>query len=223
MKYLIKKIFSKELSEIYLKWEERQKINRAEFDKTIPRFDLESKHIANTRILVNRQELLKLMPKNAICAEIGVDKGEFSEEILRETSPQKLFLIDAWNDQVYHNGLRDLVLKKFKNEITSGLIEIKIGYSTDVLSDFPDQFFDWIYLDTAHTYNITIAELNILKIKMKPGGIITGHDYVTGYWLGGFRYGVIEAVHELCVKDNWELIYLTNETHQHRSFALRKL
>ena len=48
----------------------------------------------NSRIL-----LLRKMPKGAICAEIGVWKGDFSKLILNITSPMKLHLIDPWEYQ----------------------------------------------------------------------------------------------------------------------------
>ena len=124
---------------------------------------------------------------------------------------------------VYHDSLKLVVEKRLANEIESGQVEINVGLSTEVLHHYPNEFFDWVYLDTAHTYEVTIAELNILKHKVKKGGLITGHDYVTGYWPDYIRYGVIEAVHELCVKEDWELLWLTNEIDQHRSFAISKI
>lgn len=42
-----------------------------------------------------RDFLLKQMPKNSICAEVGVYKGKLSERILKLTNPKKLVLIDA--------------------------------------------------------------------------------------------------------------------------------
>ena len=167
--------------------------------------------------------LLKTLPPNSICAEIGVDKGVFSEEILQFVAPSKLHLIDAWGDpHRYHDGLKSFVKDKFKTQILAGQVVMNIGFSTDVLRMFPDHYFDWVYLDTDHTYKTTAAELAILKSKMKSGGIIAGHDYINGNWISGFRYGVIEAVHELCVKEDWELLYLTIETGQSQSFAIRK-
>ena len=43
-----------------------------------------------------RDFLLKLLPQNSIGAEIGVHKGDFSEEILRDVRPNELHLIDPW-------------------------------------------------------------------------------------------------------------------------------
>lgn len=95
--------------------------------------------------------------------------------------------------------------------------------STEAAQDFEDGYFDWIYIDTDHSYETTRDELELYAPKMKPGGIIAGHDYKIGNWISMYRYGVIEAVHEFCVKHNWELIYLTVEPSESQSFANRKI
>jgi hypothetical protein len=135
-----------------------------------------------------------------------------------------LHLIDAWGDpKRCPDGLKILVKEKFEKEIKEGIVEMNIGFPTEVLKNFPDHDFDWVYLDTDHTYKVTADELNILKSKVKVDGIISGHDYIIGNWVGDCRYGVIEAVHELCVKDNWELLYLTVNKNEVPSFAINKI
>jgi len=197
---------------------------RYENEKLIPKYNLQQKNIQNLKVLLDRESLLSNLPKNAVCAEIGVDEGSFSEKILKQTTPKKLHLIDAWGDPLrYHDGLKTLVRNKFKNEIEEKVIELNIGYSTITLERFPDNYFDWAYLDTNHTYKVTADELAILKDKVKPRGIIAGHDYIIGNWVDDCRYGVIEAVYELCVKDNWELLYITANFNESPSFAIQKL
>ncbi len=193
-------------------------------EDAIPRVELHQKHVQNARLLANREQLLAKLPKHKVCAEIGVDKGDLSAQILQFASPAKLHLIDAWGDsERYHDGHKRQVEEKFREEIAQGRVEINLGLSTAVLPTFPDAYFDWVYLDTAHTYSVTAAELAILKHKVKRKGIISGHDYCMGNWVVRRRYGVIEAVHELCVQADWELVFLTCETNQFRSFAIRKI
>jgi hypothetical protein len=154
--------------------------------------------------------------------EVGVAEGDFSERILSITSPQVLHLIDAWGDGQYR-GLRSLVENKLRNEIDQGQVVIHQGRSISELVRFKDNYFDWVYLDTSHDYKTTSMELELCRRKVKTSGIIAGHDYVTGSWVYRLRYGVIEAVHEFCMKYDWELLYLTHESHRHLSFAIRQL
>jgi predicted O-methyltransferase YrrM len=128
-----------------------------------------------------------------------------------------------WSSTRYHGGLEQVVRDKLQREIAEGRVHIDLGRSTDVLQRYPDGTFDWVYIDTDHGYSVTAEELELCRLKVKPGGIIAGHDYVTGNWDGGVRYGVVEAVHEFCVRYEWELILLTHETDRHLSFAIRAI
>lgn len=189
----------------------------------IPDFQISEKVIRNTKLLLNRERLLDHLPKNGIVAELGVDEGIFSELILSTCKPAKLFLVDVWDTQNYNSAKRELVSEKFKAELESGVVEIKVGFSTEVGLKFNDGYFDWIYIDTDHSYQNTKKELEIWRSKVKEGGIIAGHDFIKGYWDGLVRYGVMEAVYEFCSEYNWEIIYLTMEISGHPSFAIRKM
>lgn len=52
--------------------------------------------ITNAQLCQNRQELLAHMPCGGVVAEVGVDEGNFSQQILEICNPQKLYLIDSW-------------------------------------------------------------------------------------------------------------------------------
>ena len=56
-------------------------------------------------------------------------------------------------------------------------MEINLGLSTDVVSQFQDNYLDWIYIDAGHGYDDCLDDLkNSLKI-VKNGGLILGDDY----------------------------------------------
>jgi hypothetical protein len=132
-------------------------------------------------------------------------------------------LIDAWTDEGY-KGRLGIVKKRFEKEIKLGQIVINQGLSSTELERFDDGYFDWVYIDTNHTYITTAKELEISQRKVKRGGIIAGHDYTIGIWSGSAsRFGVIEAVHEFCTKYKWEMIYLTHEKNRCLSFALKQI
>lgn len=189
----------------------------------IPKVELRDEHLQHAKLIPSRKELLELLPKDGVVAELGVDKGDFSQLILSINKPKKLHLVDFWGSKRYNQDKRRKVEQMFKEQIENNKVEINLGLSTVVESSFDNEYFDWIYIDTDHSYATTIQELKLYAPKIKKGGIIAGHDYILGNWNGLVRYGVIEAVHQFCVENNWEIIYLTTELHNPPSFAIRRI
>ncbi len=196
---------------------------RKQLFRHYPKSNFGPEHLQHLVSLTDRTELLRKLPANAVVAEIGVNEGDFSEKILSICTPQKLVLIDVWASKRYHGGLFDMVKNRFATQIAEGKIEIMRDYSFGAIAACADATFDWVYLDTDHTYDTTRKELELLRPKMKKGGIIAGHDYIIGNWDDGHRYGVIEAVREFCLAYRWEMIYLTHELDDHPSFAIRAI
>ncbi|WP_194976838.1 class I SAM-dependent methyltransferase [Aquiflexum lacus] len=180
-------------------------------------------HIQNLKAVPTREDLLALLPKNGVVAELGVDRGGFSEKILKINTPLKLCLIDVWQSKRYPEKLYQEVSSKFKEELKNKKVEIHRGYSTEVVNNFPEGYFDWIYIDTVHDYRITKLELELYRSKLKKGGIIAGHDFIVGEIDVPWKYGVIEAVYEFCKEHHWEIIYLTMERGISPSFAIREI
>jgi len=73
----------------------------------IPKFDLTGEHIKNAKLLPNRNELLSVLPKNGIVAELGVDEGHFSDLILNINNPKTLHLIDLWGTKRFSQTKRE--------------------------------------------------------------------------------------------------------------------
>jgi hypothetical protein len=188
-----------------------------------PKSNFENIHLQHLVSLKDRVELLSKLPAHGVVAEIGVNEGDFSEKILALCHPHKLVLIDVWASKRYHGGLFEKVKSRFSKQLHDQQVEIIRDLSFGAIGQCPDHYFDWVYLDTDHTYATTHRELELLRPKMKPGGIIAGHDYIIGNWNAGYRYGVVEAVREFCLNYNWEMIYLTHELNDHPSFAIREI
>ena len=214
LRYLIKKILH-----IFRKIDEENKIRVL---NSIPIFLLSKAHIKNTKILLNRSELLHLLPKYGVVAELGVASGNFSSEILNICNPKKLYLVDTWSPNSTEGTMQE-VEEKFKNQINNRSVVILNSSSLNVVKQFNDVTFDWIYIDTDHSYKTTISELRLWASKIKDTGIIAGHDYDMGSWVHGYKYGVIEAVNQFCVEENWQIIYLTACHHEVVSYAIKKI
>jgi hypothetical protein len=183
---------------------------------------LKPRHIKNLRVVTTRFVLLTLLPSNGIVAEVGVYDGDYSEKILTLSKPKRLHLIDAWSSKRSGDDKLNKVQSRFRAEIECGQVVINRGLSWDELGKFPDAYFDWVYLDTSHKYEDTTRELEISRLKVKPDGLIGGHDYTTGNIERPLKYGVIHAVNEFCLRYNWEMIYLTHEPSRYLTYVIRR-
>ena len=114
--------------------------------------------------------------------------GEFSELILNH-SPQKLYLVDTWeageiisadqngnNFREYKDGTQiyEHVRQKFGGLSNVEIIRIS---SIDFLSSCPLDHLDFVYIDTYQDFNLTLSELTLARLAVKPGGYICGHDF----------------------------------------------
>lgn len=161
-------------------------------------------------MISTRDEINLLLKTNSIGCELGVFEGEFSEILLKENKFSKLYLVDLFDGMVesgdksgnnvrYKNSadLLNTVSNKFLNK---QCVEIVKKDSVSFLESFPDNYFDFIYIDTSHQYEHTKKELNISLRKIKESGIIAGHDY------NKYRFdGVVRAVDEFSEENNLKL------------------
>jgi hypothetical protein len=167
--------------------------------------------------------------QGGIGAEIGVHKGFFSHTLLWALRPERLHLIDPWyllgekwewasGNQSTNKALRN-VLFWFRRELAGpqARVELHIGYDEEVLTHFSDNYFDWVYLDTSHTYEQTKVELALLTNKIKSGGVIAGDDWFTDSAHPFF--GQYRAITEFLSESGFVLLYSSDADHQ---WALRK-
>lgn len=191
-------------------------------------YQLSDEHIARCRLVPNRQQLLELLPSNGVVAELGVYRGDFASKILDISKPKQLYLIDSWkpdfqNPEQTVDANEEFTRNKFRNEIEKGVVQIVKEESAVALESFDDEFFEWVYLDSDHSYEYTKKELEICSKKVKKNGLICGHDYTKGTWYAWVRFGVVEAVNEFCITRGYEFVYLTIEPSMYFSYALRKI
>ncbi len=195
---------------------------RRELRRNTPLTQLSMEHTENARLLPDRAELMKRIPKGGIGVEIGAAFGDYTADILSHNEPKKLYLVDLWGQDRYKSGL-DAIENKFAVNIFSGQLELHQGTSLQRLPDFADASLDWVYIDTDHSFDLTWQELVLCDQKVKQEGRIMGHDFCAGNVVKPIVYGVVEAVTKFCKDYDWQFEYLTVESHAHFSFCLKRL
>lgn len=127
-------------------------------------------------------------------AEIGVADGYFSQVLCENIPGLILHCIDPWS--VYKENRRGGKQLQHDDNYTSTLVrlsgydaELIMSKSEDAVFNFEDNSLDFVYIDGNHDFDYVMQDIIIWSRKVKPGGIISGHDYYH------FRNsGVIEAV-----------------------------
>ena len=141
-----------------------------------------------------RAYILEQLNKNSKFVEIGVWKGDFSEQIWNISSPNLLVLVDSWSfdekirgcapqvngeeplNQNFFDQAKKDTYDKFESIQNVHILDLN---SLDASSNYEDNFFDYIYIDAEHTYEAVLNDLNVWYPKLKKNGVLFGDDY---YW-----------------------------------------
>jgi len=115
-------------------------------------------------------------------AEIGTDRGFFAEELSQLNPEGKLICIDPWKVySAYHDFTDQHKLDKNYEETKRRLApyncEIIKKSSEGAIKDFKENSLDYVYIDGNHEFEYVLWDIQHWSKIIKPGGIISGHDY----------------------------------------------
>jgi predicted O-methyltransferase YrrM len=150
------------------------------------------------RIVPRREFILADMVKGGRVVEVGTQEGLYAEKILALCQPDELHLIDINLGPLHARGNGELLGRAILHE----------GDSSTILRSFPDEHFDWLYLDAGHFYSEVKADVEVAKTKVKRGGHIIFNDYCLWSSVEFTAYGVPYAAHELILEHGWRVTHL---------------
>ena len=172
---------------------------------------------------LDRASLLQVLPKGGIGMEIGVNRGFYSRRILKDAQPSVLHLVDPWptnrsDEYISTYRVKDnmedhyqLVRRTFSNEIAAGTVVLHREYSQDCAGRFTDATFDYIYVDGMHSYEACYRDLGLYASKLKPGGILFGHDFSNTESGRRKQFGVVSAVRDFVEQSDFMPVAVTLE------------
>ena len=165
-----------------------------------------------------RNDLIDTLPKDLVVAELGVFRGEFSNEIHQRIHPSTLYLVDIWEgtmgsgdkdgqNHITINNMED-VYREIKDRYSNTTnVQVIRNPSLEFLNSHQNDTFDVIYVDADHHYHAVKADLIASYHKLKNGGYLMGHDYIHN----PYEPAVIEAVTEFCNEYGQEISALTKD------------
>lgn len=169
-------------------------------------------------MFTNRIELLSIVPKRCVFAELGVFIGSYSQKILDIVTPSKLYLVDVFKEGNAHSSgvhVKDLSLyydflcKKYAQDKR---VEVVKATTNRFLKVLPNEHLDAVYIDAKHTYGAVKQDLENSYLKVKTQGLIMGYDFD--------RPEIQKAVREFCDAYKLKVHLVTDEPQP--SFVIKK-
>lgn len=159
------------------------------------RFNRRSSQIPPVRIRkFTRIDLAKLMGELGfkIGAEVGVADGQNSLTLCKSIPDLQLLCVDPW--EVYSENPRahdnqDEMYRIAQERLRPFNVKFVKAMSMDAVRDIPDESLDFVYIDGNHSFDFVMQDIIEWSKKVRPDGIISGHDYYRFRWAG-----VVDAV-----------------------------
>lgn len=132
-------------------------------------------------------------------AEIGVDRGEFSEKFAQ--AGLRFYAIDPWLSYSDYEDSRGQAKLDSLFEHTKRVLApypkctIIRKTSMEAVNDFSDRSLDFVYIDGNHQFKYVAEDISEWSKKVKVGGIISGHDYI--YTNPRTQSGIVHVIYVL--------------------------
>jgi len=126
--------------------------------------------------------------QNGVFAEVGTWEGDFSYDLLKYTTCQKLFCVDPYKhftEGEYPDGMNRLTQAEFDTKFLTvnqrfhefgPRAEFVRMESVQASTYFPENFFDFVYIDGNHDYEYVKQDIRSWWPKVKVGGWLCGDD-----------------------------------------------
>ena len=79
------------------------------------------------------------------------------------------------------DGIFESVRSRFKED---DRVQFRRDVSVNVLNGFPDEYFDWVYIDGNHYFEYVLKDIELSLAKTKKEGIVCGDDLFWGKDIG---------------------------------------
>ena len=133
-------------------------------------------------------------------AEIGVEKGLYTKQLVKANPELKMFAIDPWiTYKGYTSAWNDSIFEDFfltaQERLKGYNVEYIRKFSMDALADIEDGSLDFVYIDGNHAKPFVEQDIAGWDKKVRSGGIVAGHDYTQARRNRTTKVDVKEAVH----------------------------
>jgi len=125
--------------------------------------------------------------------EVGVAEGKYAARFLSEWRGRQYVMVDQWkhidgyddpmNGPDAEHEERYSQAMRVANEHNGRTLVMRMD-SVAAAAAFDDKSLDFVFIDGDHSYEGAVRDIHAWGPKVKPGGILAGHDYVTSELFG---------------------------------------
>ncbi len=172
----------------------------------------------------SRLAMIQELTPGAVGVEVGVYRGDFSEQVLRDTQVAHLYLVDPWVRQAdYKDTINEEdqeahyqeAVRKVQPYINRNRCSIIRGFSAKVAAMQTLPQMDFAFIDAYHAYEAALEDITLWSKRLKPTGVLFAHDYFEGpsYGHDGHVWysGVVKACADFCKEYGWEVTGISAE------------
>jgi predicted O-methyltransferase YrrM len=134
--------------------------------------------------------------------EIGGGSGKFFDHNMKNFGDiiTRYVLIEPYASEEFTQVVQKWMIEVERSPRRTTNITVIHDFSTSnaVITSFPDNYFDFVYIDGDHSYKGSKSDLKNYYPKVERGGVISGHDYCCSYkeskeivhapWCGRYIY-----------------------------------
>ncbi len=134
---------------------------------------------------------------------LGKSTAYMAERIKENEKGQEFFAVDSWDENAYKNwwtllkddppspwpvselvGMPLSVAFRYAMIVTdsSPFISVMQTTSIEAAESFPYGSLSFVFIDADHRYPGIFSDIAAWRHKVKPGGILAGHDYKVALW-----------------------------------------
>jgi len=180
--------------------------------------ELMAKHGTISGPDLRAEEILKRVNGARFGAEIGVFTGDLSKRLLARRPELTLYMVDSWSAE-HSTAFKEsddfhATLDQYQQDIFADMAKMGTSFAGDrakilrkdslaAAREIADGALDFVFIDADHSYEGCSSDIAAWFPKVKPGGLISGHDYANN----DYKFGpmVKRAVDEFVLANNLTL------------------
>lgn len=176
-------------------------------------------------------EFMSRLGLTGVGVEVGTYRGGYATYLLNHWAGV-LHVVDPWE---YQPDRRDMLntpdqhdqfaiaMNALQDFVAAKRCVVHRRFSVDAARDWTHGPIDWVYIDALHDYESCLADMRAWAPLVRPGGVLSGHDYLDHPPGGQTDFGVVSAVRDWCAENGYDVArdVLTTTEDGYPSWVLR--